>query len=149
MLESYEINQDTLLIVPIDDKTSRVIETKNNYLVAQNTLAIIERSCKYFGSSYLGRKEGTKSLLGINYKTPIIVEETRNLIFFPTSSPRLHLSTWIALNGIESYQKKKGKSSILMKNGKNLDLSISFGSLENQILRATRLEAVLRKRVEN
>lgn len=149
MLNTYEINPETLLIIPIDNTTSKVVETKKNYLVSLNTMDIIERSCKYFGSSYLGRKEGTKSLLGINYKTPIIIEETRNMIFFPTNSPRLHLSTWISLNGIESYKKKRGNASILMKNGKNLDLPISFGSFQNQIFRATRLESVLRKRLES
>lgn len=42
---------------------------------------IIDQSCRSFGSSYLGRHEGTKHLTGINYKAPIIIEETQSMIF--------------------------------------------------------------------
>lgn len=38
------------------------------------------------------------------------------------------------------------KTIVHFKNGKSLDLDISFGSLENQVLRATRLESILHKR---
>ena len=37
----------------------------------------MDDSCKYFGSSYQGRYEGTKNLIGMNYKLPIIIEESR------------------------------------------------------------------------
>ena len=56
---------------------------------------IIENSCEYFGSSYLGRHEGTKKLIGITHKAPIIIEESKNLIYFPTTSPRLTDCVWI------------------------------------------------------
>ncbi|MFI3307000.1 MAG: competence protein ComK [Mycoplasmatota bacterium] len=151
MKNKYEINSTTCAIIPLDVNTSQIIEHDDTFLVTQNSLNIIDESCKYFGSSYEGRKVGTKALTGINYKTPIIIEETKSIIFFPTSSPRLNLSTWININYVEEYKKNKEFSNILLKNGQVIELNLSIGSLENQILRATRLESILRKRknIEN
>ncbi len=79
---NYEITYDTQVIAPIDSETSRVIETEAEYIVNNPPLNILEYSCEYFGSSYEGRKEGTKKLLGITHKSPIVVEESRKIIFF-------------------------------------------------------------------
>lgn len=146
MKERYEINSSTIAIIPVKPNISKVIELDNAFLVNRSTSEIIDESCKYFGSSYLGRHEGTKNLIGVNYKSPIIIEETLELIFFPTTSPRIKACIWISLNNIERYYSKDIYTCISFKNGKQLELKISYGSLENQILRATRLESMLRKR---
>lgn len=146
MKKNYEINSSTVAIVPVDQTTSRIIELEDSFLVSQSSTEIIDESCKFFGSSYMGRHEGTKNLIGVNYKSPIIVEETMELIFFPTTSPRMKECIWISLNHIEDYTKKDCATFIHFKNGHSLELEISYGSLENQILRATRLESILRKR---
>ncbi|MDD4036670.1 MAG: competence protein ComK, partial [Bacilli bacterium] len=101
---------------------------------------------QYFGSSFVGRLKGTKNLTGVTHKSPIIIEETNEIIFFPTSSPRLYECCWISLNNISDYQKDSNNSTILFDTGYQLSLDMSYGSLDNQILRATRLESVLRKR---
>ncbi len=146
MKKNYEINSATVAIVPIDQTTSKVIELEDSFLVNQSATEIIDESCKFFGSSYMGRHEGTKNLIGVNYKSPIIVEETMELIFFPTTSPRIKECIWISLNHIVDYTKKESATFVQFKNGNYLELEISYGSLENQILRATRLESILRKR---
>lgn len=145
-MDSYEINNSTLAIIPISKKCSKVIEENNNFIINESTTNIIDHSCKFFGSSYNGRCDGTKNLVGFNYKSPIIVEESKEIIFFPTSSPRFDNCYWISLNNIEKYYKKDNISSIYFKNGINIDLDISYKSLENQILRATMLESKLRQR---
>lgn len=145
-MDKYEINNSTLAIIPISKNCSKVIEEENNYIINNSTTEIIDHSCKYFGSSYNGRCEGTKNLVGFNYKTPIIVEESKEIIFFPTSSPRFDNCSWISLNNIEKYIKNEKKSSVFFKNGIVLDFEISYSSLENQILRATMLESKLRQR---
>ncbi len=146
MLNNYEINYDTIAVLPIDEKISKVIEADNTFIVNKNATEIVNHSCKYFGSSLTGRKEGTKALMGISYKAPIIIEETKSLIFFPTSSPRFNTCSWISLNHICDYMKLNKGSQINFKNGEVLELNISYGSLENQVLRATRLESILRHR---
>lgn len=145
---SYEINCDTLALVPISETETKVIERNNVFLVKKPVMEIIENSCEYFGSSYLGRHEGTKKLIGITYKAPIIIEETKNLIYFPTASPRLLDCIWISLNNIKGYESKNGKTELLFNNNKKMKLNVSFGSFDNQVLRATKLEAVLRKRID-
>ena len=57
---------------------------------------------------------------------------------------------WINLEKIEKFYKTGNKrSEILFKNGNILPLDISYGSLTNQILRATRLKYILEERIDN
>ena len=145
---NYEINNDTQLLLPIDDRKTKVIEQENEYIIDLNINKIMEHSCEYFGSSYEGRREGTKKLLGITHKSPIIVEESRRIIFFPTTSIDNSECIWINLDKIDNYYKIDHKmSGIKFKNGSNISLTISYGSLTNQILRASRLKYVLEERI--
>ncbi len=145
---NYEINNDTQMIIPFGKNTSKIIEQEDEYIIKNNALSIMEHSCEYFGSSFEGRKEGTKKLLGITHKSPIIVEESRKIIFFPTTSPDKKDCIWINLDKIEKYYKNGSKNStILFKNGKIHNFNISIGSLTNQILRATRLKYILEDRI--
>lgn len=145
-MNSYEINSSTIALVPISDNKTKVIELNNEYEVNMSTIKIIERSCEFFGSSYIGRQQGTKKLTGISIKSPIIIEESRNIIYFPTMSPRLHNCEWFALKYINDYKDIGGKSLILLENGTQIEVDISFESFDNQFLRATKLESILRKR---
>ena len=143
----YEVNYSTQVILPIEGTKSKVIESDNEYVVNQTVQEVLEHSCEYFGSSYEGRKEGTRKMLGITHKSPIIVEESQKMIFFPTTSPERMDCIWINLEKIERYYKVDNKkSAIIFKNGDKLEFDVSFGSLSNQILRATRLKFVLDER---
>mgnify|MGYP004506512149 FL=1 len=145
-MNCYEINKDTIALIPIDDFNTKVIEKNSRFIVNMNTMKIIERSCEYFGSSYLGRHEGTKSLIGVSHKSPIIIEESRNMIYFPSTSPRLSDCIWFSLNHITDYKDLNGKSIVYFENGESVEIDISIGSFDNQYLRATKLESILRKR---
>ena len=145
-MKEYEINSSTLAIVPLDDKVSKVYEEDDEYIVQKSSNSIIKENCEFYGSSYEGRCVGTKSLTGIKTKYPIIIEESRNIIFFPTSSTRTKQSTWIALNKIKNYKKNNYNSQVLFKNEEKIDIDISIYSLENQIVRATMLKSKLYER---
>lgn len=146
-MNDYEINVQTLAIIPLKEGKSRVIEENNSYIVNKTPMKIIDNSCKFFGSSYEGRFCGTKTLTGITHKSPIIIEESRKMIFFPTKSPRLDSCIWISFNNILNYEQKENNSIIKFCCGKVLELDISYNIIDNQILRATRLESVLNKRM--
>lgn len=146
MIKSYEINRNTLAIIPIAKNQSKVIEIDQEFIVEKCPTEIIDDSCKYFGSSYHGRFEGTKKILGVSYKSPIIVEESREIIFFPTASPRYEGCYWISLNNIEDYLKSNYGTIINFKNGFTLDLNVSLGSFENQMIRSLRLANILKRR---
>ncbi len=142
----YEISSATLAIIPLDENTSKVYEEETEYTISKSSNSIIKDNCEFYGSSYEGRCIGTKALTGIKTKYPIIIEESRSIIFFPTSSTRTKQSTWIALNKIDKYEQIKEKSQILFKNKGKLDLDISYYSLENQIVRAIMLKSKLYER---
>ncbi len=145
-MDNYEINSATLAIIPLDNSTSMVYEEDTEYVVKQSSNSIIKNNCEFYGSSYQGRCVGTKTLTGIKSKFPIIIEESRNIIFFPTSSSRTKQSSWIALNKIKSYSKKEYISEVEFKNNNKIDLDISYYSLENQICRAIILKSKLYER---
>ena len=147
-MEQYDINMGTLAIIPIDEDSTRIIEVDNDFIVKENSLKIIDNSCKFFGSSYKGRLEGTKNMIGVNYKAPIVIEDSKNIIFFPISSPRLHECFWISFKNIESYHKvlESNKTLVKFNCGYTLELPISHFSFSNQLLRSSRLENVLNLR---
>lgn len=149
MLEEYEINSETLAILPYKLNYSEVLEHQNHYYVLKTPRDIIEDSCKYYGSSYDGRLQGTKKLTGFNYKSPIIVEESYPMIFFPTESPKLESCSWINLKNLENYTSNLKGSVIEFKNGQKINLNISKVSLENQVFRAARLSQRLNDRKIN
>lgn len=145
-MKKYNINENTMAIIPINKNISKIIEKNGKFLVKMNSMSIIKKSCEYFGSSYIGRHEGTKSLIGVKYKSPIIIEESKNIIYFPTISPRLEGCMWISLNNVDNYEKIDRKTKILFINGDDLILDLSYETLNNQYLKATKLDYVLNKR---
>ncbi len=148
-MNQYEINDATLAIIPDKKANSLILEEGTEYKIEAKPLKIIDYSCKYFGSSYVGRREGSKQILQTAYKLPIMIEDTRNIVFFPTNSPEETECSWLALNKIEKIRPLSSRNNyteIEFANGKILALPISYKSLENQILRASRLESVIRNR---
>ena len=142
----YEINKDTFAILPLENNKSRIIEKNNEYIIDDNPYSFMEHSCSYFGSSLEGRFNGSKDMLGSIYKVPVLVEESRNIIFFPTKSPTTETNAWISLNNIEKYENNNSNTLLYFKNGKKLMIDMPFLSIENQILRSTRLESIFRRR---
>ncbi len=146
MIDNYEINIKTLALIPLDDKLSKIYEQDNSFIINKSVSEIINYSCKYFGSSYNGRTEGSKNWLGVSYKLPIIIEETQEIIFFPTSSPRYNNCSWISLKNINNYVKNQKGVTVNFKNDVTLEFDLSLCSFENQIFRALRLENILKER---
>jgi len=144
-MKNYEINEKTMALISHDEHTE-VFEENNYFIIKSNSNKIMEDSCAYFGSSLAGRQKGTESLIGISYKAPVIVEESKEIIFFPTSSPRKESCSWLSHDKIEKYFEEDNKLIIIFKNGQKIVLDISYGVIDNQILRSTRLESVLRSR---
>ena len=87
-VDKYEINDKTIALYSLTNKT-RVYEEDRSFVVDALASEIMEDSCTYFGSSLEGRKKGTHNLIGVSYKAPVIVEESNDMIFFPTTSPKV------------------------------------------------------------
>lgn len=143
---NYEINEGTLAILP-SENSSKVLEDKKEYVINSTPFEIMDYSCKYFGSSYEGRKEGTKSILNVSYKVPIIVENSKNIIFFPTNSPTDKDCCWISLRNIKKIEESDYNSTtIVFNNDISILIPVSKRTIENQILRASRLNLIMRDR---
>jgi competence protein ComK len=106
----------------------------------------MDYSCQYFGSSYVGRVKGSKEMLGVNYKLPIIIEESDDLIFFPISSPENFKCIWISLKWYQDVYEVGNRTYIVLKNGKRIESTASKSSIKNQLMRASRLNLILNER---
>lgn len=143
----YEINEGTLAVIPLDSSKSKIYEDQKEYIIDNTPFEVIDYSCKYFGSSYEGRKDGTKSILHIEYKVPIVIESSNNLIFFPTSSPYSLDCSWISLKDIKNVSEVENKGTeITFNNNKKILIPVSKRMIDNQILRASRLDLIMRNR---
>ena len=101
---NYEISRGTLAIVPSEGDSSMIYEDETQYIVPEKPFKIMEDSCKYFGSTYEGRKNGARNILGAEYKVPIVVEDENNLIVFPTTSPLAEDCVWISLKRVKNIE---------------------------------------------
>ena len=143
----YEINRGTLAIVPNEITNSLVYEDEERYLIEEKPFQIMEESCKYFGSTYDGRKNSARDILGAEYKVPIIVEDSDNLIVFPTTSPQSDECIWISLHRVKKFEKIDGvNTKIIFDNNKEIIVPCSYRSIENQVSRASRLDLIMRSR---
>ena len=150
MITKYEVNNGTLAVLPNDEDSSLVYEDDNRYIIQEKAYKIMDDSCKYFGSTYEGRKNGSKEILGAEYKVPIIVEDSNNLIVFPTTSPFSDDCVWISLKRVKNIFKIDSfNTKILYDNNVEIIVPCSFRSVENQLSRASRLDLILRNRKNN
>ena len=147
MINKYEFSKGTLAIVPNDEESSLVLEDNERYIIQNTPFQIMEESCRYFGSSYQGRKDGAKAILGAEYKVPIVIEDSSNLIAFPTTSPFASDCCWISLNRVYNiYKIDNFNTRIVFDNSEEIIVPCSFRSVENQMSRAARLNLVLKNR---
>lgn len=143
----YEISNGTLAIVPNEDDNSLIYEDNERFIVEESPFKIMEDSCKYFGSTYKGRKDSAKEILGAEYKIPVVIEDSTNLIIFPTTSPQAEDCAWICLNRVKNISKVDSfNTKIVFDNDRELIVPCSYRSIENQLSRASRLDVILRKR---
>lgn len=145
-MDSYEINKSTCAVISVTDTISKIIEDNEDYIINRSSYEVMEDSCTYYGSSFDGRSKGSKNILGSIYKVPVIIEETNDLIFFPTDSTKSKKCNWISLNQIDKYEKVGKCTKIHFKNGKTCIIKMGINSFELQILRANRLSAIINQR---
>jgi competence protein ComK len=146
IMESYEINKDTVALIPKDDDKTIVFEVDKSFVINKKPLKIVEESCEYFGSSLEGRQIGTSKLIGFTHKVPVIIEESFELIFFPTLSPKNDECSWLSYSHIYKPDKFKDKTIVELKNGKKILVDVSRSIIDNQLYRCSRLKDVLQVR---
>ena len=142
-------NQDydeIMAIIRVND-TTRIVLKNKELITKELSTNIVKKMCLFYGSSLVGRINGTKEMIGVSYKCPIIVSETNQIIAFPTTSYKNNDCNWFFLNYIDKYYyNKQQQLEIIFKNGQFINLNLSLGVFDKQILRASRLQGVLNAR---
>ena len=148
MLDNYIINDATLALVPEGENATRVIEKYVNYLVKASPITIVDESCKFYGSSFVGRCQSVKYLLGISYKCPIVISEVKDIVVFPTSSGRKEECYWFNYNGVNDYYLNNFKNYlvIVLTNGIEITIKLSQNTFANQLFKASRLMTVMKSK---
>lgn len=144
----YEINDETMAIIPITSSKTKVIEKTKEYVIPQATFEILEENCEYYGSTYDGRIKAAQKILNFSYKIPLLIEESEKIIFFPTKASSSKDCCWINHNYVKLREKNGKNTKITFENGVEIELKISKLSFENQLLRAGMLDAIIDKRTK-
>lgn len=145
----YEIDLSTVMLIGIDDYKTKIITLDDEFIADDDSKKIIDNSCKFFGSSLTDRVNMTKRLINIKSKSPIVIEESRNIIFFPLKSVREKCNIWISFNNLEKYVKFDDKTTFIFKNGKEVVIDFSYYIIDNQVTRSLMLDYELKKRRES
>lgn len=145
-MADFEVGSDTVLIMSKEGKTTEIVNSDNvKYKLPISSRKLLDNTCKMFGSSLLGRIESSKKWLGYDYKLPIMIDEIRNLVFFPTRSIDSNENIWISYNLIDEYKKIPSGVELLLTNGNTMIISESFSVFENQYIRAFKLHRRIEK----
>ncbi|MFD1779833.1 competence protein ComK [Fredinandcohnia salidurans] len=151
-LMEYEINPDTMAVLPIEigkNTCSRVLEVEGEYVVAMKPTEIVDRSCRYFGSSLKGRQEGTREIMGVTHKAPIIVEASNKIFLFPTASPTKQDCAWLSHNYVSDCRYSVNENTtVIFTNKQAIKLQISKGSFQNQLHRTAQLRTIVTNRMD-
>ncbi|MED3572449.1 competence protein ComK [Cytobacillus praedii] len=152
LIDEYEINPNTMVVMPLAYGSkiySQIWELEDEFISPFKPIDIIKKSCTFFGSSYDGRKEGTRQLTGITHKAPITIDPTNFIYFFPTTSASNSQCIWISSEHILSYHRfDRGNTEVIFKNKQSKIIPVSFNSFNNQVLRTALLRTTLISRIE-
>jgi competence protein ComK len=140
-----------MAILPVekDGKVyAKVLEIKGELYVDLTPLMILESSCNYYGSSFEGRKQGTKGVSGITHKPPIAIDPMSDLYFFPTTSPKRIECIWVSLHHVlDSKPTSIANTLVTFTNKDEMEFPISPSSFETQMYRTSYLRTKLLQRV--
>ncbi|WP_084138976.1 competence protein ComK [Halalkalibacter okhensis] len=142
ILPYYDITQDTTAIFSAShtDYYSIVWERDRIYYIQKTPMQLIKAGCLEGGADFNGRKAAVMHKTGIQSKIPIPINPNEHIYAFPTHSPTLHECSWIFYHHIKSinrHPKSHSQSIILFHHHKQLELDISYHSLEKQLQRTS------------
>ena len=151
-IEEYEINPYTVMIKPIEvdgNIYSEIYELEDRFWSPEKPIDIVKRSCKYFGSSFEGRRDGTIQLINVTHKAPIIVDHHTSIYLFPTTSPLKPQCIWISHEHVKSHQKNDRTTSlVLFQNNEIHEIPISYTSFGNQLTRTASLRISFKQNIK-
>ena len=150
IIEEYQISRSTLAILPMEYGSklySQIYDLDNNQFSPSKPLELIKKGCRAFCSSYEGRRDGSRQLLGFTHKIPITIDSTNMMYFFPTASPLSKRCAWISHAHVLHYEKVDSANTLVyFRNKKTVIIPVSTYTFENQMLRTALLRTNLMQR---
>ena len=134
------------MLIGIDDESTKVVTMNDEFTIKESAKKIVDNSCKFFGSSLTDRIKATNRLVKMASKTPIVIEDTRNIIFFPLKSTREKNNIWISYNNLGKYIQDDDKTIFEFTNGKIIEITFSYYIIDNQVTRSLILDYELGNR---
>ncbi|WP_096155211.1 MULTISPECIES: competence protein ComK [Bacillus] len=133
----YKITAQTMAIFPFVEKDtiiSRILEVNRELFVSLTPQELLNSGCLFYGSSYSGRKEASKYIAAIQYKVPIIMDSSKGMYFFPTTSPSKEECIWISEPHVLTQEKQSRLGTLVtFVNGINEVVPVSLSSFKKQV----------------
>lgn len=150
--EMSEITPFTLAVLPRyggnGSLVSHVLDEQGEYTTRYAPTKMVERACRYFGSSLEGRQTGTTEIAGITHKVPISIDPSSGIFLFPTLSPINPKCVWISHSHIARLRETIDQcTEVLFKNGQKITVDVSYGSMTNQVNRTAQFRYLLTERI--
>ncbi len=144
-MNRYIINDDVLCFTSINNGTGTFLIEKDKELDLEiNPLDLVKLSCKFYGNSYGIQRHFIIDVFDFYIKTPIIVSLYNMFIYFPTTTPSSDKCIWIAYNNIDRYVREDGFTKIYFDGGKEINIDVSYATIDNQITKCIKIEKYLR-----
>jgi competence protein ComK len=129
---------------------TQVFEAEDEFISPFKPLDIVKNSCEYYGCDYESRKKGTSHIIGYSRKLPIAIEPTYNIFFFPTTSPTRSDCSWISYDFVKEYCRVAPQQTLITFQNNQTHLFASpYSTIETQVLRTSRLKAMLMQRIQS
>lgn len=144
MITEYIINSSTLFLIRDNDGCATISYEINDVLgICKDAKEIISDSCEFYGSSYSARLSFSKNNSKTKSKYPILIEESKRIIFFPTWSLNNKKCMWLSYNNIKKVLKKGTGTRIIFSNNGFVDVDTSVKIFDRQLLICADLEQLL------
>ena len=145
VMNRYIINDDVLCFTSINDGSGTFLIEKDDELDFDiSPLDLVKYSCKFYGNSYKMQRQFIIDLFNYYIKTPIVISPYNMFIFFPTTTPNSSKCIWIAYNNIDRYVEENGFTRIYFDGGKEINIDVSYTTIDNQITKCIKIEKYLR-----
>lgn len=149
MLNEYLITTSTIMVKSLDNDNSMIYDFAGEYVSKMDINSIIESSCNFYGSSYDGRIKWSKEVLNTKIKLPVVIEESKNIIFFPTRSISNNDCIWLSYNNIVKFEKNGNSTNVFFNDNRVYCIDVSYDIIDRQIYNCLRLEKILLNRRNN
>ncbi|MDQ0254480.1 competence protein ComK [Evansella vedderi] len=142
ILNDYQINQNTMAILPVThiDYYTIIFETNALFYVKKTTRELMRSACVRGGASFEGRQIAVTSKTGINRKMPIPINPDLGIYAFPTLSAKSFHCCWLFpahIQSIEANPDKEKQSIVTLKNKHKIVLDTDKTILRQQMYRTS------------